>query len=253
MSLGDEFEVEVGSSQVVARLAGNAPRTVAAMLPYASVGWRNGDSTYRYRMTTFMPGPQDADESEARAWLPAISAHNGDLAIEHGLHQEIGWERQTDAPACPSWSMPTTSTTRSSRPWATLRGQRRRHSAPGLRKRPPSRCRTRFSAAGLLANVERRLPGGNQIRLGYANGDALVMPAAVRPAALAQVLAGAHPRHAQMYALSLSGTLDGTGTRWRASFRWQPEATVTRVAPYAVDHGALPQPPHPPAHPGEIE
>jgi hypothetical protein len=38
-----------------------------------------------------------------------------------------------------------------------------------------------------------------------------------------------------MYALSLSGTLDGTGTRWRASYRWQPETTVTQIAPYAVD------------------
>jgi hypothetical protein len=38
-----------------------------------------------------------------------------------------------------------------------------------------------------------------------------------------------------MYALSLSGTLDGSRTRWRASYRWQPEATVTQVAPYAVD------------------
>ena len=36
-----------------------------------------------------------------------------------------------------------------------------------------------------------------------------------------------------MYALSLSGTLEGTGIRWRASYRWQPEDTVTQVAPFA--------------------
>jgi hypothetical protein len=56
-----------------------------------------------------------------------------------------------------------------------------------------------------------------------------------QPASLAEVLAGVHSRHAQMYSLSLSGTLDGTGTRWRASYRWQPEDTVTEVAPFAVD------------------
>jgi hypothetical protein len=38
-----------------------------------------------------------------------------------------------------------------------------------------------------------------------------------------------------MYALSVSGTLDGTGTRWRASYRWQPEDTVTSIAPYAAN------------------
>ena len=36
-----------------------------------------------------------------------------------------------------------------------------------------------------------------------------------------------------MYSISLSGTLDGTGTRWHASYRWQPEDTVTQVAPFA--------------------
>jgi hypothetical protein len=52
---------------------------------------------------------------------------------------------------------------------------------------------------------------------------------------LAQVLASAQPRRTQTYALSLSGTLEGTKTRWRASYRWQPEDTVTQVAPFAVD------------------
>jgi hypothetical protein len=96
-----------------------------------------------------------------------------------------------------------------------------------------------FSTGGMLATIERRLPGGNRVRLSYANGDALVMDAqsaaGPRPAALAEVLAAARPRHAQMYALSLSGTLDGTGTHWRASYRWQPADTVTRVAPFAMD------------------
>jgi hypothetical protein len=99
-----------------------------------------------------------------------------------------------------------------------------------------------FSTTGMLATIERNLPGGNRVRLSYANGDALVMQAApaatsavVRFSTVAQVVAGTRPRRAQMYALALSGTLDGSGTRWRASYRWQPEDTVTRVAPFAVD------------------
>ena len=78
------------------------------------------------------------------------------------------------------------------------------------------------------------MPGGNRVRISYANGDALVMPALVHPTSLSQVFSAASPRHAQMYAISLSGTLDGTGTRWRASYRWQPADTVTPVAPYSV-------------------
>ena len=240
LHLGDEIEAEVGSSQVLARSAGQSPRTVAAALPFASVGWRDGNSIIRYRMTTFMPGPPDAGESEARAWLPGISARNGELAIEHGLHQEIGWERQTDL----SDMAVLVYADNIDNPVIEAMGHFATcdSGAATVLLDPVSgllhAAGPEFSIAGMLATVERRLPGGNQIRLSYANGDALVMPAtlaATRPATLAQVLAGAHPRHAQMYALSLSGTLDGSGTRWRASYRWQPEATVTQVAPYAVD------------------
>ena len=34
-----------------------------------------------------------------------------------------------------------------------------------------------FSTQGIVASVEHRLPRGNQIRVSYANGNALVMPA----------------------------------------------------------------------------
>jgi hypothetical protein len=61
------------------------------------------------------------------------------------------------------------------------------------------------------------------------------MPATPRPAEMAELLGVAHPRRAQSYTISLSGTLDGSGTRWRASYRWQPDDTVTAVAPYAMD------------------
>jgi hypothetical protein len=31
--------------------------------------------------------------------------------------------------------------------------------------------------------------------------------------------------------------LEGTGTRWRATYRWQPESTVTSVASFSQDAG----------------
>jgi hypothetical protein len=161
--------------------------------------------------------------------------------MEHGLHQELGWERNTDA----SGLAVLVYTDRIDNPVIEAMS----HFVAGdsdaasvlldessglLHAAGPG-----FASTGMLATFERRLPGGNQVRLSYSNGDALVMPTtpagSARAAALAQVLAGVHPRHAQMYSLSLSGTLDGTHTRWRASYRWQPEATVTQVSPYALD------------------
>jgi len=241
--LGDEFEGEAGSSQVLVRLSSTAPQTVAAMLPFASVGWRGGNSAVRYAMTTLLPVAPDAEDSEARAWLPGLSARNGKLAIEHGLHQELGWERRTDLsdiailvfaeridnPVIEAMSHFATGNSTST---AMLLDP-----ASGL----IHVAGPQFSTAGMEATFDHRLPGHNHLRLSYANGDALVlaaMPSSSPSASLAQVLAGAHPRRAQTYALSLSGTLEGTNTRWRASYRWQPEDTVTQVAPFTVDAAA---------------
>ena len=35
-------------------------------------------------MTTSLPGARASEDTEARAWLPALSLRNGALAIEHG-------------------------------------------------------------------------------------------------------------------------------------------------------------------------
>jgi hypothetical protein len=236
--LGDEFEAEAGSEQVVARLAGSSPESVAAVLPFASAGWRDGDSAVRYSMTTLLPGAANSEETEAPSWLPALSARNGALAIEHGLHQELAWERRTDRsgaavlvfadridnPEIEALSQFASGGSEISKVLLDPASGLFRAAGPG------------FSTAGVAANFERDLPGGNHLRLSYADGAALVLAASSpRSATLAQVLASLHPRRAQEYSLSLSGTLDGTQTHWRASYRWQPEETVTEVAPFAQD------------------
>jgi hypothetical protein len=245
MNLGDEFEAEVGSSQVLARFAHNSANTVLAALPYATVGWRKGNSTVRYGVTTFLPGSGDADETRSQAWLPRFSTRDGQLALEHGLHQEIGWERRTDTSGvsvlvyADSIDNPVLEALGKYAEGDTGVGPALFDSASGLlRVAGPN-----FSTAGMAASYEHRLPHGAIIRLSYANGDTLAMAAPQasmpRPVTASQVIAAAHPRHAQTYALALSGTLEGTGTRWRASYRWQPEDTLTPVAPFARD-AALP-------------
>jgi hypothetical protein len=246
LHLGDEIEAEAGSTQVLARFAEHSANnvagdTVAAALPFASVAWRDGDSAVRYKMATSLPASLAADESEAQAWLPQLSARNANLAIEHGLHQEIGWERRTDVSSVAVLVF----ADRIDNPVVEAMGRFATDdfapdtvalpvlfdSASGLvRAAGPD-----YSTAGMVAEVERRLPGASQIRLSYANGDALAMAPSSSAMGLAEELAAARPRRAQSYSISLSGTLDGTGTHWRASYRWQPEDTVTGVAPFAAD------------------
>jgi hypothetical protein len=238
--LGDEIELEAGSDVILAWLSAPAQQTESIVLPFASAGWRSGNSAFRYHLATQLPGLHDSGQTADRALLPTLSARNGALSIEHGLHQELGWERRTEAsgvavtvfsdridnPAIEAMSRFAAANTEAATVLLDSTNGLFHATGPQL------------STVGVSASVEHRLPHGNHLRLGYASGDALVLSAAPS-ASLAQVLAGLHPRRAQTYALSLSGTLDGSGTRWRASYRWQPEETITQVAPFAL-HAAEP-------------
>jgi len=241
--LGDMLDAEVGSSQVLARFAQNSPNTVAAVLPFANVAWHTGDSTVHYRVDTTRPAGRDAEDTDAQTWLPALSTRDGKLVMEHGLHQEIGWQRDTGnsnvavlvfADSISNPVMEAMSRFAASGPGADS-GQLLYDPASGLvRVAGPS-----FSTAGVEATLDQRLPRKCQLRVSYANGSALRLTASTQQAdqglAMAQLLASARARHAQMYSLSLSGKLDGTGTRWRATYRWQPEDTVTSVAAFSQD------------------
>jgi hypothetical protein len=235
MNFGDEYQLEAGAQQVLARFAADSPNTVAAALPFITIGWHDGNSTVAYRFATAVPDVSSGAESEPATWLPAVAMRNGRLALEHGIHQQIAWQRTTDASgvsiAVYSDSIDNPVLEAVSANGAAPVSAALYDSMSGiLRIAAPG-----YSTTGVVASVRHRLPHGHSIRVSYASGDAMVMPGTPHPTPLALLAAAARPRHAEMYALSLSGTVDGTGTRWRASYRWQPEDTVTRVAPYAED------------------
>ena len=239
LHFGPDIDAEVGSSQVLGRMQGlsaNAPsgQTVTKALPYANVEWRDGDNAVRYRMATMI---QNAYARDSQASLPEFSARNGKLEMEHGLHQEIGWERQSDASGVAFLVYADTVDNPVIEASGHIAGN-------GLAQTGALFDRTsglmhfagsNFSTTGIQATFERRLPGSNHVLVSYANGQALAMPATPQAAPLPELIAAFHPRRVQSYAISLSGTLDGTGTKWQASYRWQPDDTVTTVAPYAMN------------------
>ncbi|HUX43852.1 MAG TPA: carboxypeptidase-like regulatory domain-containing protein [Terracidiphilus sp.] len=238
MNFGDTIQAEAGAEQVIARFGQDSPNTIVTALPFASVGWRQGNTEIRYRMTTFSPGSFTGDESEAGYWMPAMGVRNGRLTLQRGFHQEIGWERRTDASGMSVLVY-------SDDVQSPLMEAQTHFAAGGM---PPAMANLLldrasnllrmvgpdFSTTGMMATVERRV-AGNRIRISYANGDALVLPAVTHPTPIAQLVSDARPRRVQTYAIALSGTLDGSGTRWRATYRWQPTNSVTPVAPYAED------------------
>ena len=235
MNLGDEFQAEVGTAQVLARFAHNSPNTVLAAQPFASLGWRKGNSTVRYRMATAVASRPGTDDASAAAYLPSVALREGHLVLEHGLHQEIDWERHTDDS---SVSVAVFSD-RLENPEMEAAVSGSLSSSEGVLVDPSSgllrAAGEGFSGAGVTASYERLLPAGNRVRLSYANGDALAVPVTAHAVALSQLFAAARPRRVQTYTLALSGTLDGTSTHWRASYRWQSDDAITSATPFVED------------------
>ena len=233
MHFGDEFDAEAGATQVIGRMNGQSPSTVMATLPSASVTWHGGNTSFGYRMATAIPD-KFRDDSRAQAWLPAMSTREGELVVQRGMHHELSWRRTTDQSGM---SVVFFSETMRD-PIIEARGNAMAAMGQALFDRTGGLMRASapgFSSQGVSATLERRLPRGGQLRLNYASGRALAMPASVHPTSMSQALGNARPHRAEAYSISLSGTLDGTGTKWRASYRWQPEDTVTEVAPYTME------------------
>ena len=231
MNLGDEFEVEAGTQQVLARFGQSSQNTVVQALPFATVKWNGAQSSLSYRMASAMP-VAGLDQSQTGYFMPRVAMRDGRLTMEHGLHQQIAWERRTDASGVTFavYSDSIVNPVIEASGSATASDDVLRDRRSGLMRGAGQD----FSSAGFVATVDHTMSGGNRVQLAYANGNAMVMPAVVRPTGLNQMFAAARPRRAQMYAISLSGTLEGTGTRWRASYRWQPSDTITAIAPYSI-------------------
>jgi hypothetical protein len=218
MHFGDEFDMEAGATQVVGRMNGESPRSAVAVLPSAAVTWHGDNSSVAYRMATIVPSPSRGDGDRPQALLPALSVRDGELVFQRGTHQELGWNRTAGSTGM---SVVFYSDTIQN-PILEAKGNAAAASGQALFDSTGNLMRITgkgFSNQGFVASLEQRLPHGNQVRISYRNGSALVMPAQPRPVTVLQVLSAARPRRTAAYSNSLSGTLDGTGTRWRASYR----------------------------------
>ncbi len=231
MQLGPDLEAQVGSMQIFGR---SDTTTMMRALPFASASLHLGSSTVTYRMAT---GVQSEDPGDPAELLPRFSALAGQLALEHGMHQEVGFERSTSTSTmavlvyADALQNPVLEASASFAPGAGP-------AEAGVLYDPLSGlvrvAGEGYHSTGVEASYQRELPGGNLVRASYTDGGAVVMPA-LQQAGFAQVVAAARTQRVQAYALSFSGTLEGTHTRWKASYRWQPTNTITAVSPYEVE------------------
>ena len=222
--LGNEFEALRGSDSQFANH------------PFGTVTWRGGDTAISYHLATARNAQSASELDQSTSAVPAISEVGGALRIERGLHQKIQMEHTGD---------------RTRYEVAIYRDRIADTVVDGGGDLSASDLNSgyvvydpvtellnvagaSYTTKGAVADFKSRIYGQTWLTVGFADGDALTMPAFALPASLEGGLTKLKPRHTQMYSVAMSGQISQTGTHWRASYRWQPEDTVTAVAPYDV-------------------
>jgi hypothetical protein len=223
--LGNEFEAVRGYN------------TQAANHPFGTVTWRGGDTAVSYHFATTRNAQRASEVDQSVSAMPSVTEIAGVLQMERGLHQKFQVERTGDRTRFEVAIYRDRIANTVVNGGGTL-------SAADLNSGyviydPVTELLNvaggDYTTKGVIGDVKTRVHGQTWLTLGFADGDALTMPAFALPASLEGGLTTLKPRRTQMYSIAMSGRLAQTGTHWSASYRWQPSDTVTAVAPYDVN------------------
>ena len=220
--LGNEFEAVRGASMQIANH------------PFGTVTWRGGDTAVSYHFATSRNAQWAGELDQSASAMPSITEVDGALQLERGLHQKLQLEQTGDR------TRYHVAVYRDHIANAVVHGGGALSAADlnsGHVLYDPvtelvNVAGGDYTTKGVVGDVKRRIRGDTWVTLGFADGDALTLPAVDNPTSLEGGLASLKPRHTQMYSIAMSGRVAATGTHWQASYRWQPANTVTAVAPY---------------------
>jgi len=233
MTLTEAIDAEAGNEIEGVHLG----TTKMANHPFAGLRVRAGESMISYRIST-APGAQQADAIDRASTLPPlIGERNGELVLEHGLHQELTYAKASgnlriqvtafrDHIANPLISG---GGEISQADWKT--GDLLYDSSTGALEIAGDG----YGSAGVLAEFRELLPDDTWVSVGLGTGDALVMDAHPIPVTLEDGLLSLRSRRAEMAAVTYGGKLQHGGTQWEASYRWQMPGTLTAIDPFDVN------------------
>jgi hypothetical protein len=230
LEITPELHAEAGNEMQAVRLG----QTQISNHPFAGVVWSDGHNSASYRLATSRE-LQRADQVDAgRSTVPVISNANGVLRVEHGLHQQLAVEHADSnihmkvAVYADELTSPVITGGGNVTEADLAEGQVLYDTASDLlRVMGPN-----YSAQGFVGELQTRVYGDTWVSFAYATGAALELGAFSQPANLTQTIHSIRSTRSQMYAAVVNGRVNRFGTKWRASYRWQPADSLTEVAPF---------------------
>ena len=235
MSLGEQVQVEAGGSLVGVHSAGS----IVQGHPFVRVtAHPMGVWSLHYRMATDRQLQGFEDVTTGRTEIPVALVKNGRLSLESGRHQEISLGRKAGRGMVEvGYYHDALKETSVSGGGASGPGETRATAIPGNMLVDPTTGSFRtlaggYATSGVRVAVSSPLTQGLWVAAEYSTGDALASETG-GSAVFTEALTGLKPRTGESATIAVKGSLVSTGTRVRASYRWQPSRLVTPVDPYS--------------------
>ncbi len=252
MSLGEHAELEAGGRMVAVK-AGDAR---VASHPFVRVSAHpTGEWTIEYRLATDRGLQEFDDVTTAEGDVPVALVRNGKLALESGHHQALSVAHRTGRASFQAAYyrdgfsnvvVQGGEAARTALPDATVSDSALVQAIPltvpnGMLLDPTTgtfrALAAGYKTSGLRLTASSAITPSLWIAAEYSSGDALSTgPAGLMPmpTSFADALTGLQARWSQTATVAIKGRILKSGTRVRASYRWQPVSGVTAVDPYSA-------------------
>jgi hypothetical protein len=230
VNLGPNASLELGNEVQSVRGASEA----TSSLPFLKASWHEDGFSVSYRLAT-SPETQNAGElADSATFAPMFSEEGGRVRIQHGLHQELRFEGNTESRRAmvAFYQDEVRSPVIGGGGWVSQQdlaggdilydpvSQAFRVTGPG------------YTTGGISAALAQKIVGSTWATLSYANGKALAFETPESTVTVDEAVRGLTQRRTEAITGSVDGRLVRTGTSWHAAYRWQPANTLTPVAVY---------------------
>jgi len=236
--LGDTVELEVGGNVYFVRTAENAlaSRPFLKITAHPKTNW-----SVDYRMATSRDLQSFSGLDSVQLELPVAVVTQGKMQIESGVHQEWGLGRKTGRGSVQvayyrdhmnhmaisgGGQLSAGDLTAVNSPGATSSGILADTITDTFRMMSSG-----YHSQGFNILVTEPITSGLWLALEYSTGDALTA-ADDAVLTLPTLSTDLKARSSQAAAIAIKGRVLHTGTKVRASYRWQPDGTVTAVNPF---------------------
>jgi hypothetical protein len=238
--LGDSVDLELGGTIYVVHGAGYAmaSRPFLKITAHPTANWRFG-----YRMATSRDLQSFEGLDTVELELPVAVLRQGRMQTERGLHQEVALSRKagrgTVQAAVYQDNLGTVMLAGGGGLGAAdlVSGPQASQSLGIIADTTTDSFRmlgAGYKSQGINLMMTEPITPGLWVAVEYSTGTALAALAGKQPMQLSALSSQLKTRNSQSATVAIKGRVIHSGTQVRASYRWQPEALVTPVNPFAA-------------------